>query len=498
MTQYLEQYFKAVPEGKRSKAAIALYAGLDVMAEASPAISKATLSELQAQRTNLKLIASENFCSYPVMLSMGNWLTDKYAEGIPGRRFYAGCEWVDQIESTACSLAKELFRCEHAYVQPHSGADANLVAYWSILVQKVQTPAVAKLAKRTLDELSKEEYEILRKELCSQKMMGMALDAGGHLTHGFRQSISSKMMQSVSYGVDPVTGWLNLEHLREQVLRERPLILVAGYSAYPRRLNFAKLREICDEAGTVLMADIAHFAGLVAGGVFQGEENPIPYADLITSTTHKTLRGPRGGIILCKREWADTVDRGCPMVLGGPLPQVMAAKAIAFQEALQPGFSLYAQKIVENARSLAEHLLRLGVELITGGTDNHLVLLQVFKTFGLSGRQAENALRSCGLTVNRNTVPNDPLGPLHGSGVRIGTPATTTLLMGPDEMQEIAELLVRVLRHTRPIPKVDEAPSRAVVQVDPKVQAEVLDRVHGLLRRFPLYPELVLSEGCTL
>ena len=467
-------------------------AALDAIAEESPEIAQAIWDELKAQRSNLKLIASENFCSLPVMLSMGNWLTDKYAEGVVEKRFYAGCEVVDRIEGRAVDLAKRLFRCDHAYVQPHSGADANMVAYWSVLLQRVQQPELERLGKKSVDGCSPEEYEALRMKMMQQTMMGMALDAGGHLTHGYRHSFSSKMMHAVSYGVDPATGWLDYHQLREQVRRERPLILMAGYSSYPRRLNFATLREIADEVGSTLIVDMAHFAGLVAGGVFQGEENPIPYADLCTSTTHKTLRGPRGGIILCKNEWKETIDRGCPLVLGGPLPHVMAAKAIAFEEALRPSFSTYAAAIVENARALAEALQHHGVVLITGGTDNHLVMLQVMHSFGLTGKQAEFALRSCGLTSNRNSVPADPMGPLHGSGIRLGTAAVTTLGMGRSEMAEIAALLVKILRSVERQPSGDLPPHRQPVVVPAGVCAEVRARVEDLLRRYPVYPEITL------
>ena len=498
MPSLLDAYLDNTPPGERSRAAIASLAGLDVIAETSPEVARAIIDELIAQRTHVKLIASENFCSMAVMLSMGNWLTDKYAEGVVGKRFYAGCEQVDQLEGRAVSLAKQLFQCEHAYVQPHSGADANMVAYWSVLIQRIQQPEIERLGKKSVDALTPEEYESVRMKMMQQTMMGMALDSGGHLTHGYRHSFSSKMMRSVSYGVDPTTGWLDYDRLREQVLREKPLLLIAGYSSYPRRLNFAKMREIADMVGATLLVDMAHFAGLVAGGVFHGEENPIPYADIITSTTHKTLRGPRGGLILCKSSWKETIDRGCPLVLGGPLPQVMAAKAVAFEEALRPSFKDYAAKILENARALAESLRSHGVELVTGGTDNHLVMMQVANSFGLTGRQAEMAMRECGLTVNRNSIPADPMGPLHGSGIRMGTPAVTTLGMGTAEMGELAELIVTVLRAAEKKPKPDEAPQKAAVRVPQAVCEAVRARVLDLMHRFPLYPEIPLSEATSL
>jgi glycine hydroxymethyltransferase len=495
MTSYLDHYLATVPPLERSRAAIASLAGLDAIAEVSPAVTRGIVDELKAQRSHLKLIASENYCSLPCMLSMGNWLTDKYAEGVPGKRFYAGCEQVDQLETLAAHEAKQLFGADHAYVQPHSGADANLVAYFSVLVQRVQQPELAALGLRLLDEASAEQAESIRQRMVNQTMMGMSLDAGGHLTHGYRHSFSSKIMKAVPYGVNPSTGWLDLSALRAQVKQVRPLLLVTGYSSYPRRLNFAKLREIADEVGATLMVDMAHFSGLVAGKVFEGEENPIPYADIVTSTTHKTLRGPRGGIILCKQEWKEVIDKGCPLVLGGPLPHVMAAKAVAFQEASTQSFRDYAHQIVANAKTLADRLMQRGVALITGGTDNHLVMIQAHESFGLSGRQAETALRSCGLTVNRNSVPNDPFGPLHGSGVRLGTPAITTLGMKDSEMNEIADLIVSVLQAARPQPKDQEPLYRAPVFVDPEHQKAVKTRVKDLLARFPLYPELPLNES---
>ena len=495
MPSYLDHYLSSVPPESRSRGAIASLASLDAVAEVAPDVTNAIVAELRAQRSNLKLIASENYCSLPCMLSMGNWFTDKYAEGVPGKRFYAGCENVDAVESLAARHACELFGAEHAYVQPHSGADANIVAYFSVLVQRVQNPELQALGLKTLDEASAEQAETIRHKMTNQTMMGMALDAGGHLTHGYRHSFSSKIMRAVPYGVNPLTGLLDIEALRTQVRENKPMLLVVGYSSYPRRLNFAKIREIADEVGATLMVDMAHFSGLVAGKVFVGEEDPVPYADIVTSTTHKTLRGPRGGIILCKSPWKEIIDRGCPLVLGGPLPHVMAAKAVAFQEALRPPFRIYAKQIVENAKSLADRLMQRGVQLITGGTDNHLVMIQAHESFGLTGRQAENALRSCGLTVNRNSVPRDPFGPLHGSGVRLGTPAVTTLGMQAAEMNEIADMIVAALQATRPQPKGDEPLHRAPAVVDTEVQRAVKARAQDLLRAFPLYPELILNES---
>src|SRR5262249_32058340 len=285
-----------------------------------------------------KLIASENFASPAALLAMGNWLSDKYAEGTPGHRFYAGREHVDAIESRAAELARNLFRPDHAYVQPHSGIDANLVAFWSILTQRVEDPELRKLEKKSPQELSPEQWEALRRKLGDQKMMGMALDAGGHLTHGFRPNVSGKLFRYCSYGVNPETCVIDYDHVRKRAKEERPLLIVAGYSSYPRELNFRIFREIADEVGATLMVDMAHFAGLVAGRVFSGDFDPVTHAQIVTTTTHKTLRGPRGGMVLCQKDWAETVDRGCPLVLGGPLPHMIAAKAVALYEASQPAF----------------------------------------------------------------------------------------------------------------------------------------------------------------
>lgn len=485
---YLKNYFTHTPEKHRTSAAIAFLASLDAVGAVNPEIAASIVQELKDQRSYLKLIASENFCSLPVQLAMGNLLTDKYSEGYPGHRFYAGCDNIDVIESQAVLLAKKIFGAEHAYVQPHSGADANLVAFWSILVQRVQTKEVERLGKKSLDELTPEEYERVRQLLVSQKMMGLALGSGGHLTHGYRHNISAKMMRSVNYEVDPHSGLLDYTALVAQVRAEKPLILVVGYSAYPRLIDFAKMREIADSVGAILLVDMAHFAGLVAGGVMQGNYNPIPFAHIVTSTTHKTLRGPRGGLVLCKEEFRETVDKGCPIVLGGPLPHVMAAKAIAFKEASSPAFSRYAHRVVENAKMLAETLQSQGVRVLTGGTDNHLLVMDVASTFGLNGRQAESALREAHLTVNRNCIPRDPNGAWYTSGVRMGTPATTTLGMGVEQMRDIGAIVVELLRATTPV-----SGSKAKIVVESTVLARARARVAELLAAFPLYPELVVD-----
>lgn len=491
---YLKKYFEKVPEKERTSAGVAYMASLDAVTQASPEIGHAIVQELKDQRSYLKLIASENFSSLAVQLAMGNLLTDKYSEGSVGHRFYAGCGNVDAIEGHAAELAKKIFHADHAYVQPHSGADANLIAFWAILVQRVQTKEVERLGKKSLDELSPEEYEEVRQLLVNQKVMGMALGSGGHLTHGYRHNISSKMMRASSYEVDAETGLIDYGALQAQVKREKPLILIAGYSAYPRRIDFAKMREIADSIGAVLMVDMAHFSGLVAGEVFQGVYNPVPYAHIVTSTTHKTLRGPRGGLILCAAEFKEAVDKGCPLVQGGPLPHVMAAKAIAFQEASMPAFKKYAHQIVENARAMAEAFMEQKVKVLTGGTDNHLLLLNVAESFQINGRQAELLLREAHLTVNRNAIPRDVNGPWYTSGVRVGTPAMTTLGMKREEMREIARILVDLLKEAKP--SMDEKtgqPSRSKAHVPGAVSEEAQKRVAALMKHFPLYPELVIE-----
>lgn len=477
---YLKNYFHKTAEKERSSSSIAYMAALDAVASVDPEIANRIIQELRDQRTSLKLIASENYCSLPVQLAMGNLLTDKYSEGFAGHRFYAGCDNVDVIEGKANDLAKELFGAEHAYVQPHSGADANMVAFWSILVQRVQSKEVERLGKKTLDELTTEEYEQVRKLIVNQKVMGMALGSGGHLTHGYRHNISSKMMHSSVYDVDPGTGLLDYSVIEKQVKQFKPLILIAGYSAYPRLIDFAKMREIADSVGAVLMVDMAHFAGLVAGKVMQGNYNPVPFAHIVTSTTHKTLRGPRGGLVLCTQEFKDVVNKGCPLVLGGPLPHVIAAKSLAFKEALRPEFRIYAKQIVQNANALAESLMEKGVRVLTGGTDNHLLVFDVASTFHLNGRQAESLLREANLTVNRNAIPFDANGPWYTSGIRMGTPAITTLGMGPDQMKEIASITFDLLHDAKPV--VD---SKAKAVVPEPIMLKIRGRVADLLKDFP-------------
>ena len=467
-------------------------AALDVIASVEPRIAEATRAELADQRSSLKLIASENYASPAVLLTMGTWLSDKYAEGTVGHRFYAGCQNVDTVEAIAAEHARELFGAEHAYVQPHSGIDANLVAYWSVLAARVEAPALEKAQVRNVNDLSEADWEELRHELGNQRMLGMSLDAGGHLTHGFRPNISGKMFHQRSYGTDPSTGLLDYAKVREAAREFRPLILVAGYSAYPRRIDFAAMREIADEVDATLMVDMAHFAGLVAGKVLTGDEDPVPHAQIVTTTTHKSLRGPRGGMVLATEELAPSVDRGCPMVLGGPLSHVMAAKAVALAEARQDSFRDYARQVADNAQSLAEGFLRRGATLVTGGTDNHLVLLDV-TSFGLTGRQAESALLDAGVVTNRNSVPADPHGAWYTSGIRFGTPALTTRGFGHEEFDRVAELVVDVLSSTQPGATKAGTPSKATYTVSDGVAAATRTAAAELLDKHPLYPGLDLA-----
>ncbi|MFK3984410.1 glycine hydroxymethyltransferase [Micromonospora sp. NPDC050397] len=460
---------------------------IEAVRAVEPRIADAIVNELRDQRESLKLIASENYASPAVLLAMGNWLSDKYAEGAIGRRFYAGCQNVDTVEAVAVEHAKALFGAPYAYVQPHSGIDANLVAYWAILADRVEVPHLRKFGKRQVNDLTGAEWAELRAAFGNQRMLGMSLDAGGHLTHGFRPNISGKMFDQRSYGVDPSSGRIDYQALRETAREFKPLIIVGGYSAYPRKVDFAAMREIADEVGATLMVDMAHFAGLVAGKVFTGDYNPVEHAHIVTTTTHKSLRGPRGGAVLAQPELADQVDRGCPMVLGGPLSHVMAAKAIAFAEARQPEFATYAQQIVTNSQALAEGLLRRGIQLVSGGTDNHLVLIDVHP-FGLTGRQAEQALLASGVVTNRNAIPQDPNGAWYTSGIRIGTPALTSRGLGAAEMDQIADLIHTVLSSTTP-----SAGSKAKYQIDPVVADQVSKQAADLLAPFPLYPGVDLG-----
>ncbi|MHC4887803.1 MAG: glycine hydroxymethyltransferase [Planctomycetota bacterium] len=475
---------------------IAYLASLTKVAEVYPEIAASTVQELADQRSSLKLIASENYCSLSTQLAMGNLLTDKYAEGIPEHRFYAGCSNVDSIEAAAAEQACKLFGCDHAYIQPHSGADANMIAYWAILHTRVQIPAQEVFGEANPSKLSREDWNTVREKLGNQRLLGLDYYSGGHLTHGYRHNVSAQMFDAYNYAVNPETGLLDYDEIEKQAMELKPLILLAGYSAYPRKMNFKRMREIADKVGAVLMVDMAHFAGLVAGKVFEGDFNPFPHAQVVTTTTHKTLRGPRGGMVLCDSEFAEAVDKGCPLVIGGPLPHVMAAKAVALKEANEPAFGEYAGKVVKNASAMADACTTAGMTIATGGTDNHLFLIDV-RTFGLNGRQAEAALRECGITLNRNSLPFDPNGPWYTSGLRIGTPAVTTLGMGEVEMKEIAEIIHLVLSNTTPatIDKGENAgkPSKAKYVIAGGADEEARKRVAALLGKFILYPELDLD-----
>ena len=490
----LEEYIRS---GRPLDAGMAMYASaLDLVAAVSPSTAARIVRELKDQRTHLKLIASENYSSLSVQAAMGNLLTDKYSEGFPFHRFYAGCDNVDAVEAEAVESAKRLFGAEHAYVQPHSGADANLCAYWAILSQRVEMPALEEMGIRNPSDMKREDWDRIRKMTHSQRLLGLDYYSGGHLTHGYRQNISAQMFDAYSYTVDRETGLLDYDEIERLTKEIRPLILLAGYSAYPRAIDFRRMAEIAHSNGAVFMVDMAHFAGLVAGKVFTGDYDPVKWADVVTTTTHKTLRGPRGGMILCKSEFAEAVDKGCPLVIGGPLPHVMAAKAVALEEAEKPEFSDYARRIVDNARHLAAACIKEGIPVATGGTDNHLMLLDV-RPFGLNGRQAESLLRECGITLNRNALPFDPNGPWYTSGLRIGTPALTTLGMGEKEMEEVASIISLVLRSAHPVRLTKGEHqgelSKNRAKAPEAVMEEARGRVEALLGRFVLYPELDLE-----
>ena len=374
-------------------------------------VQEALDGELERQRTTIELIASENFTSPAVLAAQGSVLTNKYAEGYPGRRYYGGCEWVDKAEQLAIDRAKRLFGAEHVNVQPHSGSQANEEAY-AVLVEP------------------------------GEKVLAMDLAHGGHLTHGAKFNFSGRTYDFVHYGVGE-DGYIDYDQVRDIALRERPKMILAGASAYPRTFDFAKFREISDEVGAFFLTDMAHIAGLVAADV---HPSPIPYCEVVTTTTHKTLRGARGGMILCREEFAKKVNsRVFPGMQGGPLMHAIAGKAVAFGEALQPEFKVYARQIVENCKALAEGLLEGDIDLVSGGTDNHLILVDL-KGKGVTGKELEESLESIGVTCNKNMVPNDPEPPTVTSGVRLGTAAITTRGMGEEEMREIASIIVATTR----------------------------------------------------
>lgn len=490
-------YLASTPPSEIDVGALAYYASLDRVGRDAPSVAASIIRELHSQRSNIKLIASENYSSIASQLAHGNLFVDKYAEGYPRHRFYAGCENVDDIESEAANLAESLFGAEHAYVQPHSGADANLVAFLAILGVTVELPMLQALGLTSPVTAADKDWTHIRAALNGRRLLAMDFFSGGHLSHGYRFNLSSRLFDTALYTVNRETNLLDMDSLRRQAHEFRPDILLGGYSAYSRKINFAHMREIADEVGATLMVDMAHFAGLVAGKVFSGDYDPVPHAHVVTSTTHKTLRGPRGGIVLCKNEFANAVDKGCPTVLGGPLPQVLAAKAVSLREATQPEFRRYAHRIVENAQTMAEELERRSIPVLTRGTDNHIVVADVAKSFGLTGMQAETVLRSCGLTMNRNAVPFDVMGPWYTSGLRLGSSAITTLDFTHDEIAEIVDVIHSVLRNTRPAdPSEGDSSAKRIkgeYMVKPSVIVGAQTRVADLLKRHPVYPELDLS-----
>lgn len=376
-----------------------------------PEVGSAMLEEQARQCRNLELIASENIVSPAVMAAMGSLLTNKYAEGYPGKRYYGGCFCVDKVEETARKRACELFGAEHANVQPHSGAQANMAVYFSVLEP-------------------------------GDTVMGMNLNEGGHLTHGSPVNMSGKYFNFVAYGVDSETHRIDYDNVLEIAMECKPKLIVAGASAYPRVIDFAKFREIADKVGALLMVDMAHIAGLVAAGV---HPSPVPYCDFVTTTTHKTLRGPRGGLILCKEKYAKAIDKAIfPGTQGGPLMHIIAAKAVCFGEALKPEFKAYGEQIVKNCKALAEGLVKRGCKLVSGGTDNHVLLMDLRDT-GVTGKELEARLDDCYITVNKNTIPNEPLSPFVTSGIRIGTAAVTTRGLKEEDCDKIAEYITMVL-----------------------------------------------------
>jgi glycine hydroxymethyltransferase len=404
--------------------------------EADPTVARLINSELRRQQRGLELIASENFASRAVIDAMGTPLTNKYAEGYPGRRYYGGCEVVDEVEQLAIDRLKQLFGAEHANVQPHSGAQANFAAFMALIRP-------------------------------GELLMGMSLPHGGHLSHGAAVNHSGVVWRAVHYGVDPLTGRIDYDKVRDQARQDRPRLIIAGGSAYARVIDFAAFRSIADEIGAYFLVDMAHFAGLVAGGVYP---SPVPHAHVVTSTTHKTLRGPRAGLILCTIEHAKAIDKSVfPGTQGGPLQHMIAAKAVAFGEALTDDFKAYARRVVDNARALADALTERGFAIVSGGTDSHLMLVDL-RPKDLTGKAAEKLLGQAGITVNKNTIPDDPQSPFVTSGIRLGTPAATTRGMGIAEMRRVAGMIDRALTHP-----------------DEETLSEIRAEVEELTDAFPLY-----------
>ncbi len=408
---------------------------LENVLKTDPEIAEAIKNEIGRQRSKIELIASENFVSPAVMEAMGTPLTNKYAEGYPGKRYYGGCEYVDVVEDLARERAKKLFGAEFANVQPHSGAQANFAAFFALLEP-------------------------------GDTYLGMNLAHGGHLSHGSPVNISGKYFNVVPYGVDSETQRIDYDALRKLALEHKPKMILAGASAYAREIDFARFREIADEVGAYLMVDMAHIAGLVAAGL---HPSPVPYADIVTTTTHKTLRGPRGGLILCKEKYGAMINKAVfPGSQGGPLMHIIAAKAVCFKEALSPEFREYQLQIKKNAQALCSALTECGIDIVSGGTDNHLMLLDLSKK-GLTGKEVEHNLDEIGITANKNTIPNDPQSPFVTSGIRLGTPAVTTRGMKEEDMREIAKLIAMVIDNFE------------------ENRAEAARRVDALCKKYPLY-----------
>ncbi len=414
---------------------------LDFLAQTDSAIAEIIQLELQRQREHLELIASENFTSPAVLAAQGSVLTNKYAEGLPGKRYYGGCEFIDRAEQLAIDRAKKLFGAAHANVQPHSGAQANFAVFLALLEP-------------------------------GEKIMGMDLSHGGHLTHGSPVNVSGKWFKVCHYGVNPETERLDYDQIRELALKERPKLIICGYSAYPRLIDFEKFRAIADQVGAYLLADIAHIAGLVTAG---HHPNPVPHCHVVTTTTHKTLRGPRGGLILSRDpDLGKKLDKAVfPGTQGGPLEQAIAAKAVAFGEALQPEFKAYSKQVIANAQALGTGLIKRGFKIVSGGTDNHLLLVDL-RSIGMTGKRADQLVSGVNITANKNTVPFDPESPFVTSGLRLGSPAMTTRGMGTEEFTEIANIIAERLLNPE-----DEA-----------IKSDCLQRVAALCDRFPLYPHL--------
>ncbi|HEY9576930.1 MAG TPA: serine hydroxymethyltransferase [Pseudobacillus sp.] len=410
---------------------------MSILKEQDTAVFEAIQDELKRQQSKIELIASENFVSKAVMEAQGSVLTNKYAEGYPGKRYYGGCEHVDVVEDLARDRAKEIFGGDHVNVQPHSGAQANMAVYFTILEH-------------------------------GDTVLGMNLSHGGHLTHGSPVNFSGVQYNFIEYGVSKENQQIDYDDVRQKAVEHKPKLIVAGASAYPRAIDFAKFREIADEVGAYLMVDMAHIAGLVAAGLHQ---SPVPYADFVTTTTHKTLRGPRGGMIICKEEFAKKIDKSIfPGIQGGPLMHVIAAKAVAFGEALDESFKTYAQKVIDNAKRLGESLVKEGISLVSGGTDNHLVLIDL-QTLGLTGKVAEKVLDDIGITVNKNTIPFDPESPFVTSGIRIGTAAVTSRGFDLEAMDEVAAIIGAALKNHE----------------DEEKLKELSQRVTDLTAKYPLY-----------